>query len=39
MKSNIKTQPAKEGFNNEKTVIHILNINKTDGKNVILGAY
>ena len=39
MKDDIKTQPAAKGFNNEKTVAHIVNTNKTEGKNLVIAAY
>ena len=39
MKENIKTQPAADGFNNDKTAVHIININKTKGENLVVGVY
>ena len=39
LKEDIMSQPAAAGFNNDKTIMHVININKVEGKNLVVGAY
>ena len=39
MKKDIETQPARKGFNNEKTIVHIINLYKESNNNLIVAAH
>ena len=39
VKKDIETQPARKGFNNEKTIVHIINLYKETNNNLVIAAH
>ena len=38
-KEDIETQPARKGFNNDKTIVHIINLNRNVNNNLVIAAH